>query len=178
MHTYHISSLFTSDGQSTGAGPAVHTRSGQPIPAISLSTELPELSELTVADSPQTEAELPAEPGTDVAELREEDAENAANANAVELGEEDDGNAANVEEEVLPAEVTMSTALETAEAVESEAIARAEALAPSPSRLPHLSEVPPGRAADDQIEGTSKQQCLIEQVFSRICTVPALMGMC
>ena len=34
------------------AGPAVHTRSGQAIPAISLSTELPELAALAVKEPP------------------------------------------------------------------------------------------------------------------------------
>ena len=50
-------------------GPTVHTRSGQPIPAISLSTELPELAAILPADTEQRhDPAKPSEPASDAAE--------------------------------------------------------------------------------------------------------------
>ena len=163
------------------AGPAVHTRSGQPIPAISLSTELPELADLAVKERSQVHSETHSD-----AEETPEPTENLiANASSgepnlpaeatpcteseaaetVEIGADAEEEAVNLarpaealpanassEEEILPAEATMSTAVETAEALESDANAKEEALHPTP--MPASFEVEQDTGSKAPVEGS------------------------
>lgn len=158
---------INSDG-SFNAGPAVHTRSMLPIPAISLSTELPELASLTVEESlqilPEASADqeegTPALPATQEAHASTEAEPSAIPATQeAHASTEEDPSAnlatleahASTEEEIMPPDTTMSMALETAEALESDANAKEEAL--HPSNLASSPQAELNKAFSSQGEG-------------------------
>lgn len=153
-----------------------------PIPAISLSTELPELASLAVEESPQIlpetsadqEEEAPAIPATQEAHASTEKEPSAIPATQeAHASTEEDLSAnlatlevhASTEEETMPPDATMSMALETAEALESDANAKEQALHPSNVASSPQAEL--NKAFSSQEEG---EELLAQSTLTlRIC---------